>query len=597
MPCCSNLDWDDVLAYTTYKRVAIRHKYVGGCYYFAWLCILAYTIVYQVFILQGYRVLAPVVGATRATVEPARQSMSVSEVHYCVGSQFPIPDGVQLPCLSFEPLIESTQTPDIGLLVGTRLSTTVELRSRARDSSVAVAVAVARSLQRFRTVLIRRGSAPLCREATCELYKFGCAPWVSTYHGRVDSFIGDIDNATIFMQHSAQSAGSYGPTLPGSNFIDSFDSTHQRTVKLVGPGTPSAGLDVTPGNGGDIVTLHALVSAAGLDLDANMAHPTSEETPFPDNATTARYSGTTIRVNIEYNNGEYPPPALPSPLASSRSALEAPGLRSGALVWHHVSSTPPARLRSASRVHLLAAGYTYRLKDALVHSKRQSIRWDNGTHRMVDDIHGIQFIFTQVSGVYKFDIRTLLLTLVSGLALLASAKTVADSPTCTASNRAARLANARASVRIAERSLRRRPARASPLAAAVFLLYVAPRKATYKLFAYDPCPDLDPDTPDEQRILPLIIADKKAVVDLMDGEKVAVDRFLREREKNGERERSINHSTNGLEAATDPATVDPNYPTMARADYPTMGGVSTGTRVRVADASAPMAQGLLHNQQ
>jgi len=470
MPCCSNLDWDDVLAYTTYKRVAIRHKYVGGCYYFAWLCILAYTIVYQVFILQGYRVLAPVVGATRATVEPARQSMSVSEVHYCVGSQFPIPDGVQLPCLSFEPLIESTQTPDIGLLVGTRLSTTVELR-----------------------------------EATCELYKFGCAPWVSTYHGRVDSFIGDIDNATIFMQHSAQSAGSYGPTLPGSNFIDTFDSTHQRTVKLVGPGTPSAGLDVTPGNGGDIVTLHALVSAAGLDLDANMAHPTSEETPFPDNATTARYSGTTIRVNIEYNN----------------------------------------------------AGYTYRLKDALVHSKRQSIRWDNGTHRMVDDIHGIQFIFTQVSGVYKFDIRTLLLTLVSGLALLASAKTVAD----------------------------------------IFLLYVAPRKATYKLFAYDPCPDLDPDTPDEQRILPLIIADKKAIVDLMDGEKVAVDRFLREREKNGERERSINHSTNGLEAATDPATVDPNYPTMARADYPTMGGVSTGTRVRVADASAPMAQGLLHNQQ
>ena len=34
-----------------------------------------------------------------------------------------------------------------------------------------------------------------------------------------------------------------------------------------------------------------------------------------------------------------------------------------------------------------------------VQSKRESVRWTNETHRMVDDIHGIQFIFTQTSKV------------------------------------------------------------------------------------------------------------------------------------------------------------------------------------------------------
>ena len=40
-------DWDDVLAYTTAKKVIVRHRWVGGIYYFACAAIVTYVIGFE----------------------------------------------------------------------------------------------------------------------------------------------------------------------------------------------------------------------------------------------------------------------------------------------------------------------------------------------------------------------------------------------------------------------------------------------------------------------------------------------------------------------------------------------------------------------
>ena len=133
-------DWDDVLAYTTSRRVRIRHKWVGGICkrtpashrhrssatrsrpgpivlpstctdYFTMVAILAYTIGYQVFILQGYLLLEPIVGSIRATVEPAKTSTPISNLTYCEKSGAVVASGVQLSCVSFEVRATRIATP------------------------------------------------------------------------------------------------------------------------------------------------------------------------------------------------------------------------------------------------------------------------------------------------------------------------------------------------------------------------------------------------------------------------------------------------------------------------------------------------------
>ena len=64
--------------------------------------ILAYTDGYQIFILQGYLLLEPIVGSIRATVAPANTSTPESELNYCIKSNTTVASGVQLSCVSFE---------------------------------------------------------------------------------------------------------------------------------------------------------------------------------------------------------------------------------------------------------------------------------------------------------------------------------------------------------------------------------------------------------------------------------------------------------------------------------------------------------------
>tara|TARA_B110001452_G_scaffold256977_1_gene250784 strand:+ start:67 stop:1089 length:1023 start_codon:yes stop_codon:yes gene_type:complete len=268
------------------------------------------------------------------------------------------------------------QTADIGVLVGTRISSIVQLRNES-----------------------------------CVRFEYGCIEWIPGQSTQpMDEYVGNIDSALITIQHSAVPVHAAGKPEPP--LVDTFTTPSGRHATLQGAGAPSSGLAVRFETNGDVITLAELIRAAGIGLDAPGA--TSPATNAND---TTRYAGTTIRVAVEYS----------------------------------------------------AHGYTYRAVESPVQSSRTSVRWANSSARQLDTIYGVQLLFTQRSSVVHFDLRTLLLTLVSGLALLSVAKTVAD----------------------------------------FFVLYVSPNKLDYRLFVVDHTPDFGPDSEQEKQLLEKVLWRKR----------------------------------------------------------------------------------------
>ena len=368
------VDWDDVLAYTTERKVRIRHKWVGGLYYLTALAIASYTCIYQVWLLRGYLMDVPITGSLHASVEPAGSTAPVARLAYCTQSGAHA-DQQQLPCASFEPLFELVQTAGIGVLVGTRISSTVQLRNES-----------------------------------CVRFEYGCNEWLPSTKP-MDEYIGDIDSALITVQHSAEAMRAID-SESGLQLVDTFTSPSARHATLEGVGAPPSGLAVRYEDHGDVLTLAQLMRAAGIDLDGAAAAPTNSS----DEEST-RYAGTTVRVAVEYT----------------------------------------------------AHGYTYHAVESPVQSSRTSVRWANSTSRQVDTIYGVQLVFTQRSRVTQFDVRTLLLTLVAGLALVSAAKTVAD----------------------------------------FFVLYVSPHRLDYRLFVVDHTPDFGPDSERERKLLAKVLWRKR----------------------------------------------------------------------------------------
>lgn len=89
--------------------------------------------------------------------------------------------------------------------------------------------------------------------------------------------------------------------------------------------------------------------------------------------------------------------------------------------------------------------------------------------REYQDLHGINILFTTTGGPTYFDFQTLILTLVAGVALLASVKTLAN----------------------------------------VCLMYVLPRRADYRLFVQTVTPDFLPDSEHESRVLDDVLRAKR----------------------------------------------------------------------------------------
>ena len=63
------VDWDDVFAYTTAKRVTVRHRWLGITYYSLLVAISAYIFGYQIAYEKQYAVDTDVTGAVRANVQ------------------------------------------------------------------------------------------------------------------------------------------------------------------------------------------------------------------------------------------------------------------------------------------------------------------------------------------------------------------------------------------------------------------------------------------------------------------------------------------------------------------------------------------------
>ncbi len=57
-------DLDDLFAYTTGKRVVIRHRWIGGLYYLTILGIVGYVIGYELILKRGYNAIVPLQGTS-----------------------------------------------------------------------------------------------------------------------------------------------------------------------------------------------------------------------------------------------------------------------------------------------------------------------------------------------------------------------------------------------------------------------------------------------------------------------------------------------------------------------------------------------------
>lgn len=157
---------------------------------------------------------------------------------------------------------------------------------------------------------------------------------------------------------------------------------------------------------GDVMTLQQLLDAAGVDLSAS----------------DTRYEGITLLVKIAYNN------------TADRGKID---------YAYHVLATD---IQAKEAMH-------YPLGDVILDL----------------NLHGVKLVFLQEGGVGVFDFFTLLLNCVAGMALLASAATLAD----------------------------------------LALVYVLPQKHLYMLFKYSQTPDFDPDDEHELALLDKVIRKKQ----------------------------------------------------------------------------------------
>lgn len=336
-------DLDDVCAYKTEVKVRVRHKTIGFIYYVAMLAIVIFYIgLYEIWYLSGYGEVQELSGSLRASVMLNRDITPVENLPYC--SQAAIPKGatapqVRLPCMSRDEMVTKKETPPLSLIIGTRLSTKYEIRN-----------------------------------AACGDLDYGCERWSTT--SEEAAFIGDVDNATVLVQHAVAPASVLAI---GREAIDTF---HNRSdPRLFGAGGERYAIACTgyhvARNGepeprcptsGDLFFVRDLLAVGEVDLDEAVEDE-------HDEVTSRRESGLTMRINLVYSG---------------------------------------------------ASSYAYRVSANKIETKVESADWLNETSRMTLDLHGVNLLFAQTGGVLLFEWRTLILTFVSGITLLSMAKSLAD---------------------------------------------------------------------------------------------------------------------------------------------------------------------------
>uniref|UniRef100_A0A7S0LEJ1 Uncharacterized protein n=1 Tax=Coccolithus braarudii TaxID=221442 RepID=A0A7S0LEJ1_9EUKA len=262
--CSDNADWDDLLAYTTEKRVVVRHRWLGLVYYFSILAIVIYTIVGTIILQKGYAVNLPIKGgAVRSTVRARHDEIEWSS-SFCDPAVKSGEFNATLPCVypDYKANVLAKTTTGVsngGLLVGTRVSVTRQELNTTLHGSV---------------------------------YE----GWQDAPNGTKMSFyVTGAEDSTIMIQHSVSLETQRkfgGSTLMGNNALIVDTSNSDRPVARITNEQNTRGADVTTFSqaNGDIVKMSDVLHVAGVRLDDYI----------PQHRESYRYEGVTITIAIRY---------------------------------------------------------------------------------------------------------------------------------------------------------------------------------------------------------------------------------------------------------------------------------------------------------
>lgn len=182
-------------------------------------------------------------------------------------------------------------------------------------------------------------------------------------HTRDDAFVPDVERHAVIVQHELADSASGR---------EGFDTALPRSAPLVsGDGgalrvvacTGVRDPDPACPSSGDLLHVRDLLFVTGLDLDAPLQATSS-----------LRVRGVSLRLELVYNG----------------------------------------------------SGYSYRARSTKLDANVLRVDTLNESARVISGLHGIGLSLVETGGMRRLEWRTVLLTIISGFALLSAAKTVAD---------------------------------------------------------------------------------------------------------------------------------------------------------------------------
>ncbi|RKP24681.1 hypothetical protein SYNPS1DRAFT_29560 [Syncephalis pseudoplumigaleata] len=329
------LDFDNILAYDTFKVVHVRDRRLGGLYWFFNITVFAYVI-FNIIADQKYNIKeAPVPGSIRISLQEPEQGIKTPD--YCRltnGCTYLAANQIIFP-----------QGNDREVFITTRISRTIYTLPPNCDSGLP--------------------SSPEC------MYTRG------TKNATRISYVADVENYTLMIEHSIRgkvTAVSKRSGLLKGTLYEKSDTVGGKAKAVKRFHNETAPPDVD----GDILTLGELMRAARLTLDTPSYAPGANRAA----GETQRSAGAVIVVVIDYQN--------------------------------QVSS--PSEIKY---------GYWPSIIDGAEYKILEVIRNPDNTVTEINR-HGVKIVFQQTGSIGHFDLITLMINLVSAIALLKVASIIVE---------------------------------------------------------------------------------------------------------------------------------------------------------------------------
>eukprot|EP01111_Echinosteliopsis_oligospora_P019564 TRINITY_DN9523_c0_g1_i1.p1 TRINITY_DN9523_c0_g1~~TRINITY_DN9523_c0_g1_i1.p1 ORF type:complete len:362 (+),score=74.09 TRINITY_DN9523_c0_g1_i1:33-1118(+) len=322
----------DLLAYNTFKVVQIRDWRLGVLQYLFILGVFLYTIVYQIILKQQYLFLERPVGSIRLSLQQPQQPTAPELLQYCqLGNNLSYINGFDTyPCAYLDEFfVVFPETEATAMLATTRYTVSNQ-------------------------VLYCDVTDPSCEY---------------TETSNATYYIGDIENFTLMVDHTAFSPGTgiqaNSKNLPGQMVNYDGKQYELQAPDVIGqPGHP------------DIIRLGTLLKAAGVNSLDDQSQYSGDQTN--------RFYGTVIVVLIEYSNTK----------SYNTSDIQ------------------------------------YQYQPVVIQGTEfkavQPIFTKNITSRVLWNRHGVRMIFVQAGMLGKFDFQIMLIAFVSGMGLVTAATVVVD---------------------------------------------------------------------------------------------------------------------------------------------------------------------------